>query len=252
MIFANYCIFFIYYLYLSWFDSKSLFAIARYSLRYSFLASEKKMPLFSIAHYLKLWWWALPLASPPANGSRPRPRQAPHWPRHPCALRFTAVASSSPARFSPASAALAPSLSASHPQAACLHPPPIPSRAARATSHELVQVRRGRQVARSHKTAADLARKLQSFSVRISSHFTGLGSWAGAVSWWQHWDFLFHHWITCQVSKLLMCTTIKCDEILHEAQWQCCGHTYQVRHISFSAWWPRHSQYTGSWAQFHR
>jgi hypothetical protein len=53
MIFANYCIFFIYYLYLSWFDSKSLFAIARYSLRYSFLASEK-MPLFAIARYLKL------------------------------------------------------------------------------------------------------------------------------------------------------------------------------------------------------
>jgi hypothetical protein len=47
-------LFFIYYLYLSWFDSKSLFAIARYSLRYSFLASEKKMPLFAIARYLKL------------------------------------------------------------------------------------------------------------------------------------------------------------------------------------------------------
>jgi hypothetical protein len=41
-------------LYLSWFDSKSLFVIARYSLRYSFLASEKKMPLFAIARYLKL------------------------------------------------------------------------------------------------------------------------------------------------------------------------------------------------------
>jgi hypothetical protein len=54
-IFANYYIFFIYYLYLSWFDSKSLFAIARYSLRYSFLALEKKMPLFAIARYLKLW-----------------------------------------------------------------------------------------------------------------------------------------------------------------------------------------------------
>jgi hypothetical protein len=54
-IFANYYIFFIYYLYLSWFDSKSLFVIARYSLRYSFLASEKKMPLFAIARYLKLW-----------------------------------------------------------------------------------------------------------------------------------------------------------------------------------------------------
>jgi hypothetical protein len=40
MIFVNYYIFFIYYLYLPWFDSKSLFAIALYSLRYSFLALE--------------------------------------------------------------------------------------------------------------------------------------------------------------------------------------------------------------------
>jgi hypothetical protein len=55
MIFANYYIFFIYYLYLSWFDSKSLFAIAFYSLRYSFLSLEKKMSLFAIARYLKLW-----------------------------------------------------------------------------------------------------------------------------------------------------------------------------------------------------
>jgi hypothetical protein len=54
MIFANYCIFFIYYLYVSWYDSKSLFAIARYNLRYSFLASEKKILLFAIARYLKL------------------------------------------------------------------------------------------------------------------------------------------------------------------------------------------------------
>jgi hypothetical protein len=49
-------------LYLSWFDSKSLFAIARYNLRYSFLASEKKMPLFAIVRYLKLWLYGTYMA----------------------------------------------------------------------------------------------------------------------------------------------------------------------------------------------
>ena len=43
----------IYYLYFLWFSSKSLFAIARYSLPYSLLASEKNTPLFVIACYLK-------------------------------------------------------------------------------------------------------------------------------------------------------------------------------------------------------
>jgi len=42
-----------YYLYISWFSSKLLFAIAHYSLRYSFLASGKNTPLFGIACYLK-------------------------------------------------------------------------------------------------------------------------------------------------------------------------------------------------------
>ena len=35
------------------FSSKLLFAIARYSVRYSLLASEKNTPLFGIARYLK-------------------------------------------------------------------------------------------------------------------------------------------------------------------------------------------------------
>ena len=45
----------IYYLYVSWFSSKPLFAIARYSFRYSVLALEKNMPLFAIVRYLKPW-----------------------------------------------------------------------------------------------------------------------------------------------------------------------------------------------------
>jgi len=46
----------IYYLYFSWFSSKSLFAIARYRLRYSPLALGKNTPLFTIARYLKPWY----------------------------------------------------------------------------------------------------------------------------------------------------------------------------------------------------
>ena len=47
----------IYYMYFLWFSSKPLFAIARYSLRYSLLASGKNTSLFTIARYLKSWWW---------------------------------------------------------------------------------------------------------------------------------------------------------------------------------------------------
>jgi hypothetical protein len=130
---------------------------------------------------------APPLALPPATGGRPWPRQAPrrprtcvwrvhgngelpHWPHHPRPKSATTTASSHVALCCLSSLPLRVS-------APSWLPPPVTPRAGRATSHESGTPFAGRrQAARPRRTTADLATKLQSFSMRISARFTGLGS----------------------------------------------------------------------------
>jgi hypothetical protein len=50
----------------------------------------------------------------------------------------------------------------------------------------------GREAGCARRTAGDPTMKRRTLSVRVSSRFTGLGTRARRVSWWRHWNFLFH------------------------------------------------------------